>query len=301
MSVLWTLSVISGDVEYDLSDNETYILRDLQGVEMPPLRLITEQGPLQHGETVLGYRLQQRKMALAIIAAGGGVTAWADRRNLLLSLFRPSNSPLKLKRTDGTRVRQIDCYCSGRMEMPLEPGLTPGYQRVAVELYAPDPTWYDPTGVSISFGLGGGGTGTPVPVMPNGTGWTVGASAINQSQPIDYLGTWDAYPIITILGPVTSPVLTNETMGDKLDFTGVTINAGDSYVIDCRYGYKTVTRQSDGANRVQDLTNDSNLATFRIGAHPDVLNGTNSLRFAGTAINSNTQVYVQFNTRYVGV
>lgn len=293
----WTLSVVSRDIEYNLSDNQDYLLTGIDGIAAAPVVRISERGPMQHGESDLGYRLQPRTIALALVAKGGDDAAWFARRNALMTIFRSSDSPLKLRITNGDMVRQIDCYLNGTMEMTPEIGLSPGWQRVGIELIAPDPTWYDPDGESVAFALGGGG----LLAVPLAVPMQVGASTVDQTIAIQYDGTWDAWPIITLRGPMTNPVITNETTGDKLDFTGITIGAGVDYVIDCRYGYKTVTRSSDGANRVQDLTADSNLATFRIGAHPKPLNGTNSIRLQASGLITASYVYIQFNPRYVGV
>ena len=293
----WTLSVISRDVEYNLSDNQDYLLTGIDGIAAAPVTRISERGPMQHGESDLGYRLQPRRIALAVMARGGDDNAWFARRSTLMSIFRSSDSPVKLRVTSGEVVRQIDCYLNGAMEMKPEIGLIPGWQQVGIELYAPDPTWYDPVGCSFAFTLGGGG----LLAVPLAVPMQVGASTIDQSVVVQYDGSWDAYPVITAVGPITSLLIQNNTLGDKLDFSGVTIGTGDSYVIDCRYGHKMVTRTSDGANRIQDLTADSNLATFRIGAHPDVPDGTNSIRVRATGLTTSSAIYIQFNPRYVGV
>ncbi len=292
----WQVSVISRDTEYNLSDNINYLLVGIDGIGAAPVTRIAEHGPMQHGESDLGYRLQPRRIALAVMARGGDTMAWFARREALLRIFRSSDSPIKLRVASGEMVRQIDCYLNGTMEIAPD-ALGPGWQKVGIELYAPDPTWYDPTGVSVPFSLGGGG----LLAIPLAVPMEVGASSIDQSIVVQYGGTWDAYPIITAVGPLANLLIQNNTLGDKLDFSGATIGAGDSYVIDCRYGYKTVTRQSDGANRIADLSADSNLATFRIGAHPDVPDGTNSIRVRASGLTAASAIYIQYHTRYVGV
>jgi len=293
----WQVSVVSRGTEYNLSDNQDYLLTGIDGIAAAPVARISERGPMQHGESDLGYRLQPRRIALALMVRGGDTAAWFARRETLLRIFRSSDSPVKLKIVNGDIVRQVDCHLSGTMEMAPEVGLSPRWQRVGIELLAPDPIWYDPVGVTEIFELGAGGQTMDIPLaIP----WKVGASTISTTRRVNYAGTWDAWPVVIITGPITNCVITNETMGDRLDFTGTTIGAGVSYTIDCRYGYKTVTR-SDGANRVQDLTANSNLATFRVGAHPDVLDGVNIFRVRGSGCTAATQVVLQFHTRYVGV
>jgi hypothetical protein len=233
------------------------------------------------------------------MAKGGTPGQWLARRNEISQIFRPTNNPIQLKIWDDESgiTQQIDCYYSGMMEMKPDSSMF-GWQKVGIELYAPDPTFYDPNGVVSVFSVGGGAQFMEVPlVVP----WEVGASELNANFILHYDGSWDSYPIITIIGPITNLYIENSTLGEKLNFDGVTINSGDSYVIDCRYGYKTVTRSSDSANRIQDLTSDSNLATFRIGAHPDPLGGDNSFVIRGTGLTSSTNVILQYYNRYIGV
>lgn len=293
----WRLSVISADTEYDLSDNSNYLLTGIDGIAAAPVARIAERGPQQHGQSDLGYRLQPRKIVLALLARGGDEAAWFARRNTLQQIFRSTDEPVKLRITNGAMVRQIDCYLNGTLEMTPEVGLMPSWQRVGIELYAPDPTWYDPVSAVFTFTLGGGET----LAIPLSVPMRVGSSTIDQSVVVPYDGTWDAYPIITAIGPMTDLSIQNNALGDKLSFRGVTIAAADSYVIDCRYGYKTVTRTSDGANRIQDLTSDSNLATFRIGAHPRPRNGTNSIRVTANGLTTASKIIIRYHPRYLGV
>jgi hypothetical protein len=67
----------------------------------------------------------------------------------------------------------------------------------------------------------------------------IGGSGVEEGGTISYLGNWLSYPhIIRITGPVTSVKITNLTTGEKLDFSGVTIAAGDHYDIDLRFDIK---------------------------------------------------------------
>lgn len=120
------------------------------------------------------------------------------------------------------------------------------------------------------------------------------------SKTIAYAGSWRAYPVVTIEGPITDPVLTNTSTGDKLDFTGTTISSGDTYTIDCRYGFKTV-KDAAGTNKIADLSSDSDLATFHLAPDPEVSSGNNALTLTGTGTDANTEVTVAYNERHVGL
>lgn len=116
----------------------------------------------------------------------------------------------------------------------------------------------------------------------------------NVSQTIENEGNYPAFPVITIIGPIEDAVLTNTTTGETLDFTGVTIATGDTRVINCRYGYKTV-KDLAGTNKIGDLTSSSDLATFRLEP------GNNAFTLEGTGTNANTQVTINFYPRYLGI
>lgn len=292
------VSVISASTEYDLSDGVNYKLLGIDGIGAAPVMRFGEQGAMQHGESDRGYRLRARQIVLGLLVRGGSLTEWFSRRDEIVRIFRPTDDPIYLRISDGDEIiRQIDCHYRGMMEMKPE-AMKPGWQKVGIELYAPDPTFYDPDGRTNVFALGGGSDLMEIPLA---VPWKVGASELELDVAIDYLGSWDAYPIITITGPITDLVIENTSLGDKLDFSGVTIGAGVNYVIDCRYGYKTVMRSSDGANRIQDLTADSNLATFRIGAHPQPIGGDNGFHISGTGLTTASKVVMQYYERYLGV
>ena len=84
-------------------------------------------------------------------------------------------------------------------------------------------------------------------------------------------GSWDEYPVITIAGPLSDPIVKNATTGAILDFTGAVIPAGVTYTIDCRYGYKTVI-DSNSTNQISKLSNDSDLSTFALTPGVNIIN-----------------------------
>jgi hypothetical protein len=173
-----------------------------------------------------------------------------------------------------------------------------GYSQLAVvELRAADPTFYDPTALGYTFGVNAGTLGWAYPItFPEG----FGSSTVNQTRAITYNGTWRTYPVVLIKGPITNPVITNTTTGDKLDFTGTTVNSGTTYTIDCRPGVKSVLDQA-GASQIAALTDDSDLATFSLEADPEAPGGINTITVTGSAANATTEVYLQYYERYIGI
>jgi hypothetical protein len=265
---------------------------------MPPQHNITERGPLQHGSTYRGYRLDERLINLVFLleASAGDLASMYDQRAPLLDLFKPSRD-LKLRfDLPNGKTRQIDIRYNSDMSMPWRVDDW-AHQKFAITLKATDPTFYDPVINSVSLNLSAGGTPWAIPWA---IGWTIGGSTLNQVTPITYTGSFLSYPVIQIVGPITDAVMTNEATGDKLDFTGTTIGAGHYYTIDCRYGQKTVIDDL-AVDQIGKLTSGSNLATFHIADDEEAPGGINSIRLAGTGASTTTQGYLQFYTRYIGL
>jgi hypothetical protein len=299
-----TFSIIAGGMvttfprHEDLVDgSELAWVEGEAGVGMAPVGRDRQQGPQQHGAANRGFRLLSRTFTLIFGMRGATLAELYDKRAALLELCAPTDTPLTCRwELDNGAVRQLEAYYASDLAYPSQDRMG-FYQRVGVGFEALDPTFYDPTGVSVSFGIAASANSFTVPLaIP----WAIGASTINQAVSVAYPGSWRASPTITIVGPITNPIVRNVTTGEKLDFTGITVAAGDSYVIDTRYSVATVT-DAAGVDRTANLTDDSHLTTFHLASRADVPGGVNDLSVTGTAATAATQVYVQFYPRYLGL
>jgi hypothetical protein len=288
-----TLEIIQGTTTLDISDEQNFVHELNEGFGMPPLHYLTERGPFQHGESVVDVRLDPRIVNLVIPLLATWDTHF-DRRESLLAILSPSSTPIILRFTSNTGiVRQMDCWVLRGPLFSTEDQIAGGPSiRAGMSLIAYDPTWYDPVAVSVRFQLGGGSDTFTVPMsVPHG----VGASTIDSIEVMQNDGTWITYPMIRVTGPITNPVIENETTGEILDFTGFTISAGEYYDIDLRYGYKTVL-ENGSVNKVSELTDDSDLATFHLEKRQ-----ANSIRVTGSAITGETVIDFLFFEKYVGI
>lgn len=262
------------------------------GWGMGPVNLITEQGPLQHGLTYLDVRLEPRPLTLLLGLKGSSWDDLFNKRQALLDIFKPrvDGQVIKLNYQVNSKEYQIDTRYAQSMGLGSN-DIEGFYQKVAITLIAVEPTWYNPAGVAITYGVaaGGGNFSIPLPIP-----WPVGSSVIDETKTINNLGTWLSYPVIRLVGPLTNPVITNLTTGDKLDFTGLVLASAEERVIDLSYGQKTVVDE-DGNNAINDLTNDSDLTTFVL------LPGGNDIAVEGTAGDASTEVYISYYERFVGI
>jgi len=289
------LTIVLSGGNVSLSDGTVATLEAHDNLGGAPLSRMRERGPMQHGERDAGYRLDPRVFSLRFGVHGSSRSDLDTRRETLLGYLTPARDITLQFTLDNGDVRRLDCHAVGA---PMSHDAQQYWEAlpVAVQFRAADPTFYGSTGQSQVFSIEGDGLPVPVPVP-----FDVGPDALDETVTISYGGSIWSYPYkIRIEGPITDPVITNVDTGDKLDFTGITIANGDYYDIDCRYGYKTV-EDSGGTDRRYNLTDDSNLATFHLGADPEVASGDNDIQVTGSEVDSNTEVTLYWYERFDSV
>ncbi|MCC6192257.1 MAG: phage tail family protein [Anaerolineales bacterium] len=290
-------ALIGTDDPVDLSDLIDFVHEGDEGWGMAPVERLTERGPNQHGVSDRGYRLQPRVLHLRIAGFGTDLAAYWTARERLIALFAPRAEPVRLRRTyAGGRVRQLDVHYLDGLGMSTAEKFG-NAQRNVIQLLAPDPLLYDPTLQSVTFGLAGGADAFSVPMsVPLG----VGGSTIDQTALIPYLGTFGSSPVVIVRGPITDWRIENVTTAEVLQaVSGASIAGGDEYIIDTSYGAHTVVDLA-GARQIANLSDDSDIETFHLAAHPDAPSGVNEIRVTGSGVNTNTQVFIQYYRRYLG-
>ena len=124
----------------------------------------------------------------------------------------------------------------------------------------------------------------------------INGGTIGQIAAVAYEGNLPEFPVISIRGPISSPIITNLTTGHTLDFGTITIGAGTTYVIDTRYGYKTILAGT--VNKRSELSDDSDLGDFHLAPNPTAPNGVNSVAAYGNNIGTATQISVVYYNRF---
>ena len=281
-------------------DQKPYLLYEHDGFGVPRTARIEDSGPLQHGTTDRGMKLPARDIVLYVQMFADDWEDYYEKRAELARWFSPFGNAGVLRVTEagvgitsGTDGLEISGYAVEGLEYPGSDreGLN---QIVPIVLHCADPFWQDITSSSVTYSAGGGSDTFAVPtVVP----FKVGASTMSISQVVDYQGDADAYPVIKVYGPITNFVITHVSIkgGAKLDLTGTTIGAGDWYEFDLRYGVKTL-KDSTGANKIDKLTADSNLATWRLLAGQN-----NTVSVSGSGITTTTAVQLTWKNAYSGI
>jgi hypothetical protein len=241
-----TWYVIRGDTTTQISGGTLSYRVSASNIGAPPKRNLSIRGPFQNGESFLGFRYDKRIMSLVFFSDASTLSLADSQRDDIYDLWKGIENEtvtIKVVRDDG-EIRLIDGEVVNVIDFPDAVGNRyAGSQQFVVQLECHNPFWRSESTVvkNISY---------------------------NTTSTITYDGQFPAEPIINIVGPITNPVLTQVATGKKLDFTGITIALDNNYQIDTRYGYKTVL-DGNFANKLADLTSDSDLADFKHRTFPN--------------------------------
>jgi hypothetical protein len=288
---------IIGGTTYSLDDGTYCYIQSHSGMGMMPVRRLEQRGPQQNGVSDRGYRLDERTIIMQLYVPGSTYSDLYDKRTSLLSMFKARDTAGKLRFSLGSTSREIQAHYIGDSLGMDDDAFTGFTKPVAIALRCPDPRWYDPTINTSEFSLGGGSNTF---VVPFEVPFNVGSSTIDITRTVTYSGNIKSYPTIRITGPITDPVITHGQTGYKLDFTGITIAAGDWYEIDLGYAGNTVEDDA-GTNKIADLTTDSDLVDFAIEADPDVTGGVNSINVTGSSVSEATEIMITYYDYYLGI
>jgi len=298
------LELLKGTERYDLTDAVDYVLQAFDNLALPPLTNLTERGPYQVGATLVGTRIEERRIPLTVHTFAEDEQGYWERRAELARLLTPYDGTLTLRlRRDGFITRCLDVVYDGGLTLSSAERRVFG-QLAAFTLLAPNPVWYDPTAIVLTFSLAGA---SPATMVPTPVPTFVGASIIDTSQTITYTGDWASEPVIRINGPITNTIIRNTTTGEKLDFSqyavggvpvGTYIAAGEYLEINCATN-KIVDQ--GGISRLAWLSEDSDLATFHIAAEPEAVGGVNTIQVQGFNVNAATSIVFTYYPQFLGI
>lgn len=307
-------AAVAGQV-YDLNDGQEIALLDYD-LGLAGIRRLSQRAPLQHGDTDLGFRVDPRFADLFWVINGHG--SLIDYRNIrarFLEVWVPRDDPVVVTFTFEDRTRALDLYLDGELNWYERIGTI---EKVSGVFKAPDPRLYDPEVHTVLFSLASAGVGGDGWTIPWAIPWAIGSDALNLALTINYAGgsrlAAPEFPFIRVRGPMTDPVITQETTGETIDLSangGLALADPTEWVDIDLAGYdrrdsKTV-RDQDGNSVDQYLTTDSDLATFHLAPAGERLfdgsyaTGSNVIRVSGTGVTSQTLVSMTYYDRYNAV
>lgn len=305
----------AGDIIYITPDNREYQLitphtpgrhvLSFQGLGTPPIEYVTQRGPFQDGETVKDFFLRPRTVQILERQNFCDRDAWWNGRSDILNEIRPNRQTtpdgttpgtLRFFRTDGT-ARDLRVFIS--TGPVFEPRVSNQWDEWSFQellrFIAHDPILFSTTQTVSAFVIALDAD----LVFPITFPISFGAGLVDDTLNITYDGTWETFPIITIVGPIKTPRIDNNTTGEKLEFT-IDIAVGQTVTIDLTEGVKTVVDQA-GNNLIGGLTTNSDLGSFHIAPDPEATNGLNVIRLRGSEPTGATSVSLSFFVRFYGM
>lgn len=238
----------------------------------PPTEFITRRGYKQNGSTEVDFLLQSRTISVELWHSPtcDRQTYW-DNRAALHEFLRPNrNGPLTFTlRTPNGNLRSIIVRADpGLVFPPTEQANNSWGIQEPLDFLALNPLFFNSEQAVISLSSE---VQTEL-VFPITFPISFGTSGVALSTgDITYGGSWKSYPIITLTGPYTRAVITNQQTGVVI-YMSVAIIAGQTRIIDLTPGAQSITDGS-GNSKFSDLGAGSNLIEFAIMPDPEVADG----------------------------
>lgn len=266
----------------------------------PPTQFITRRGYKQNSETEVDYLLNPRTISVELwrSPACDRQTYW-DNRSELHDFLRPNrNGPITFTlRTPNGNLRSIIVRADPGMVFPPAPQNNNWDLRESIDFIAFDPVFFDAV-------QSGGALSAAVQtelVFPITFPITFGATGLYLTTgSITYTGTWRSYPIITLTGPYTRAVITNQQTGIVI-YMSVAILAGEQRIIDLTPGSVSIVDQN-GDNKFSDLGAATNLIDFALLPDPEVAGGIQEITIQLIdGVNGTSDASLTYYNRYFGL
>ncbi|MDQ3577414.1 MAG: phage tail family protein [Actinomycetota bacterium] len=214
------------ELRWIAADGESIVLNDeragykvtkgVTGLGVAPVEHVTETTPLLDGEIITDtYEAGRTIMLPMVITAPDNGLLRGRLRALVDALDPRSPGHLEVAQSDGQRRRIRAVYSAGLegVEDKDSGGDTTWY-RFVLRLYCPDPAFFDPNPITLSFPYP-----EPVPFFPI-LPVTLSADSVLGVVAIHNPGDLAAWPAWTATAPGTAVALDNEDTGEELHLTG---------------------------------------------------------------------------------
>lgn len=279
---LTALRLVEGTRELILDPAHGYSRARLD-IGFPAVRAVTQPRGGRNGEddTTQFHGAAAVTLDLTLNPAIGSLTALLDA---VRSFCRPAARPYLVVERDGTQ-RRIQL----RADQASSPLVDPTHQLAQI-------SWRAPDGVMEALAEEIG-TAEAVPSAEAGRSY-------NRSYPLSYpqsspvgsvtvtnAGTVDVHPLLRLYGPCTDPRVENQSTGDRLVFTGLTVAAGDWIEIDCR----------EATIRLNGLASQSRYARLDFAASTflRLLPGLNTVRYYPVSFSAGARLEVRYRSAWI--
>lgn len=267
----------------------------------PPTQFITRRGYKQNGSTEVDFLLEPRSISVEIFRskACDRQTYW-DNRLALHEFLRPNrNGPITFTiRTPNGDLRSIIVRADPGMTFPsVEQTNNNWALDQQFDFIAFNPVFFNDSQTVTALAAS---VQTQL-IFPITFPISFGTSDLYLTTGnIAYAGTWKSYPIITLTGPYTRAVITNQQTGAVI-FMSVAIATGEQRIIDLTPGEQSIVDQN-GDNKFSDLGAGSNLIGFALFPDPEVAGGIQEITVQLVdGVNGTSGASLSYYERFFGI
>ncbi len=156
-----------------------------------------------------------------------------------------------------------------------------------VQFRSADPRLYDQNEQNSAAAASSSSGGIPFPIpfpIPFGSGSTGGAITCTNGGNVD---TWPRY---ALLGPIVNPSISNTTRGETLYFDALTVNAGETLIVETRPGARSaMVAGTDVAGSIR----------WSDSVYPRLSAGSNTVTFTGGGTTGATLLTLYWRNAYI--
>lgn len=292
--------------------NDDLLLRLLDyDLGPPPVRRLSRTYPTQHGDTDTGYRYEPRFLNLFWGVMAHTNEQYMSIRRTLAHVFAARDEAVQLTFDFGYRRVTCDAVLDGTL---LESDRIGAAGKTSGIFKCSDPRFYDPDIRTQIFNLASAGSTGVGWEIPWEIPWDVAPYALQMSTQILYAADFEAaapeYPRITIRGPVSSPIIVNETTGEQLNLGangGLELAGGEMVQILLNGAYDATGRDivdAAGDSLTHFLTADSDFGSWHLAPPGERLSsggfstGLNVITVTGLDVSPASQITINYHHRY---
>lgn len=212
-----------------LPDTGDHGLSSIGGLGSPSPRRDTISRPRAHGDIDFTRYYEGRVISLSGYTFGPTMEEANTKFDLLKAeLLLGTDHLFRFRRIGMAEDEQLVVRAASAIDTELSGASM--LIRWGVDLLAPDPRIYSASEKSGDYDpvAAGSGTGVVFPlVFP-----LVFAGVATTHLTVENSGNFSTPPIFTVSGPVTNPIIDNDTTGESIQTSGLTLAAGETIVID---------------------------------------------------------------------
>lgn len=279
------ISFINANGEtFEITGN--YMLKTWWGFGDLPSDIKTSKAPYQDGETHVDTIVEAKPFGFDFTIFGNDRQEVFDRRLNVIKHFNTKLGPgtLVWEQEDGTTYH-IDCLA--KATFPSGEAQSRNHQIAIVELYAPNPYWYNPVQwEQIMIGFSGGFS------FPFSFPFNLGI--VGSQVEINNLGNIETPVMIYFYGEVVNPTVQNLTTEEEISVIK-TIEDGEILIINTAFGQKGAVILSGGeyVNAFEYVDPESVFWKLEPGI--------NNLKYTVSSEGANAQCRLYYYHRFSGV